>query len=289
MAFKLAGYHADLPNQVYSRQGKRVINFIRAGMALPLTEIILPRRFKEVSEEDVVALLQRKASELEDLASSCFNNSNRSRLTNNELEQAILCLPIRYIRYLAKGDEEFLDIIRKNVLAPRLEDERLAHQYLQVRYGLFPEPAITQKRKEGKLSNASNYDFIFLQPPSIKIFPNGLSIKDYIGQHFSAQIRYDNGFPLKDKINILVEQGVYRSNSLNVDLPDYNQEEVQDVLDTLYASNIGPESFSQLPDISGPKVEKAALQSVLLQLKKLAAKKHQNATLKSPKKPEHLN
>src|SRR3989344_3582007 len=145
MAVELGEFKSIIENKVFARDiyGEAVSSGGNGQSKKVLIKaVILPRRYTEPTEEQVVAYLQEKVRAIEPSASLVLPDGMREHLEKSELERAILEFPKQIRGHIINGDEDCMTFVRANTSAYVLKSGESPRKYLHVRYGLIPDSTI---------------------------------------------------------------------------------------------------------------------------------------------------
>lgn len=249
MALELPEYTAVFENLAYTRRETVILNGDNpmGRKSLDLTKVVLPVRYTEPTEDEVVDYLRRKAEELKGpkliLPNGCNNN-------HGTLDDAIKNLPDKILTDLVNGDEACLKFVRNHTPAPVLKEGESPRQYVHVLYGVIPSVIIENYSQRGEIKSENWF--------KATLSNEGLQ-KDGFGQRWFAKILLYNGMlPNEDEMFTLIKHCVDNSRTLTVSRTNYNTAEVEDVINALYegiyASNQGKPTqdhqIGELKDVS---------------------------------------
>lgn len=225
MTLELQGYTAVFDNLVYTKREQVILNGDNpmGGKSADLTKVVLPVRFTEVTEDQVVDYLRKKAEELRGpklvLPSSCENHSGT-------LDDAIKKLPDQILSDLANEDEACLTFLRNNTPARALKEGETPKQYVHLMYGVLPSQIIEAYSQRGEIKDETWFKAALLHEQLQK---------DGFGQRWTARILlYDGMLPDEDEMFVLIRHCVDNSRTLIVNKVNYNVKEVEDVVNAFY-------------------------------------------------------
>ncbi len=201
-------------------------------------------------EDQVVAYLQKKTSELDSAASLLLPDDARS--DRSALEQLILHLPRKIRNDIISCDNDCIGFLRKNTPAlPLILGEPL--KYMDVRYGVLPTEVIEASSEH--IKGPEWYHRVFSEE---RLQEAG------VGERFTMRFDVTNGsLPQRAEMDILLRHGVRRSRTFTIDHSLYNPGRLSELLDALYQSFPSSESILELEDLSDLKLEEAAVRPVV--------------------------
>ncbi len=251
MAIELQGYQTVFENAVYSRDGTVPD---QEGKQHPIKYLILPKRFTDPSEDDVVANLRIKAEEIGFMADLTLPASVKKGET--PLEQLITSLPSGVVADLRHGDSEIEKFIRNHTPAQRYEDGKKP-QYVHISYGVLTKELIEAQQSQGFIKDSEWYVAALLHPEIQKM---------NLGQKWNLKLLLENGrLPERTDIDILLRHGVHGSRTLDINRTKYNVEEIKEVIDALCTTFSTPEQILQLPDVTSKVINELSI-AALIQL-----------------------
>lgn len=221
MGIELSGYGTVLENEVYVKD--RIMQ-ADDGQQAALKEILILRLHTEITEDDVVKYLQRKAEEVAGAASLILPESVESERSG--LEKLVMKLPDNVRNDIRAGNKECLRFIRAHTPAKALEQRKSPNQYLHVRRGLIPDGFLKASREAGGAESAKWYD--------AALSYQGLK-KCGLGEQWAMKILLQNQtLPDKGEITILAKHGAYSSRTLDISAEEYSPEEAISVIEAVY-------------------------------------------------------
>lgn len=249
MALELPEYTAVFENLAYTKRETVILNGDNpmGGKSADLTKVIIPVRFTEATEDEVVDYLRKKAEELKGpkliLPAGCENH-------NGTLNKAIKNLDDKILTDLINGDEACLEFVRQHTPAHALKEGEAPKQYVHVLYGVIPSQIIENYSQRGEIKEEGWFK---------AALSNDDLQKHGLGQRWFAKILlYDGMLPNEDEMFTLIKHCVDNSRTLVVSRVGYDISEVGDVINVLYegiyASNEGKPTrdhqIGELKDVS---------------------------------------
>ena len=234
MTLELQGYTAVFDNLVYTKREQVILNCDNpvGEQSIDITKVIMPVRFTEPTEDQVVDYLRKKAEELRGpklvLPAGCENH-------NGTLNDAIKNLPDKILTDLVNEDEACLGFVRKNTPARALKEGEAPRQYVHLMYGILPSQIIEAYSQRGEIKDETWFKAA-LSHEQLQ--------KDGFGQRWTAKILLYNGMlPDEDEMFTLINHCVDNSRTLIVNKVNYDVKEVEGVINAIYegiyASNNG--------------------------------------------------
>lgn len=255
---KMQGYYPLVENEVYANEFSLTSE---TGKEVPIMRLILPRRYRESSENDVIDYLQKVAEKVEPFALLHLPGGSDNQVGKSLLEKAVIALPDVVRRHIRTGDENCIEFIRGHTMARSLEDGETPREYLFVRYGLVPINVIDNNREAGNIKDASWYETALLND---ELREMGL------GEKFNVRILLqDYTLPAREEMEMLLRHGVHGSRTLEVSRTSYPLDRMNEVMDFLYHNFSTPEKIDRLNDISTKVLEELAFQPVMALHKKV--------------------
>lgn len=249
MALELPEYTAVFANLAYTKRETVILNGDNpmGGKSIDITKVVLPVRYTEPTEDEVVDYLRKKAEELRGpkliLPNGCNNN-------HGTLDDAIKNLPDKILTDLVNEDETCLRFVRQHTPAHALKEGEAPRQYVHVLYGVIPSQIIENYSQRGEIKS-ENWFKAALSNDELQ--------KDGFGQKWFAKILLYNGMlPDEDEMFVLIDHCTDNSRTLTVSRTNYDTAEVGDVINALYegiyASNQGKPTqdhqIGELKDVS---------------------------------------
>lgn len=258
MAVELGEFKSIIENKVFARDiyGEAVSSGGNGQSKKVLIKaVILPRRYTEPTEEQVVAYLQEKVRAIEPSASLVLPDGMREHLEKSELERAILEFPKQIRGHIINGDEDCMTFVRANTSAYVLKSGESPRKYLYVRYGLIPDSIIRESVEHGSMNETDWYDAVFRYEPLIK---KGLG-----GKWRMRVTLKDGGLPDKRDMDVLVRHRTDSSDMLEISIARYDIKQVSAVLDAIYIGLSKPEEIDRLVDVSDAALEESTMEPVV--------------------------
>ena len=251
MAVSLPEYDVAFENEAYVRDRSVSAD----GEFVVVKDIILPVRYTQPSENDVVAHLREKAKALGGAGAIVLTDGRRVMTDRRSaLERAIINLPEKIRRDISEGDEECLKFIRVNTDAPALKEGELPRGYVNIKYGVLPTNLVDENKVKGNVSS-SRWFLAALNDDDVR--EAGFGIK------FNINILLNGGrLPDKDEIDILMKHGVYSSRTFDVNRP-YPLDRMQEIIDAVYQGMPRAEDIEQLRDASEGVLEESSLSPII--------------------------
>lgn len=226
MALELSGYIAVFENLAYTKRETVLLNGNHpiGGKSMDLTKVVMPVRYTEPTEDEVVDYLRKKAEELKGpklvLPASCRNNHNGT------LDDAIKKLPDKVLGELVDGDEKRLEFVRNHTPASALKEGEVPRQYVHVLYGVVPSGIIENYSQRGEIKS-DNWFKAALSNEKLQ--------EDGFGQKWFAKILlYDGMLPNEDEMFVLINNCTDNSRTFVVSRTNYDTAEVGEVVNALY-------------------------------------------------------
>lgn len=243
-------YETVFENAVYVRD---FLIFRDKGEPLLNKKVLIPIRYTEPSEDDVVAYLQKKAEEITGASRLVLLDGSRMTVGSNPLEEVLSAFPDQVKMDLRTGGRGIFQFIRDHTPAPNIKDGESHRQYLHVKYGVLPQSLIKTNQDAGKIENAEWFD-VALSSDELKAAG--------FGEKFSMRLAYDHGLPKQEEISVLLKHGTRISKSLQID-KSYSLQDAQEVMDALYLALADEEEFMQLRNASQKVLEECSLPPLL--------------------------
>jgi len=258
MAIELPGYNQIIANAVYAKhittEGSSPEGNGQSHKVL-IKAVLLPRRFTEATEDQVVEYFLEKIREVGGAASLILPNGQRPAEGKTELEVAIMALPDPMRRQIVSEEKDILGFVRLNTPAPAIKDGQSPNQYLFVKYGLIPESIISESERHGSMKDPRWYNTAF---DDEKLRRQGL------GQRWQMKVLLSNGnLPERADIDVLLKHGTHSSKTLDISRMNYDPKEVCEVTDAVYAGLSTPEQREELADVSEMVLEELTMQPAL--------------------------
>lgn len=251
MAIEFPGYGAEFSDSVYSRKGKVVTDV--SGRQIQLTEILIPKRFTQPTEEEVIDLLKTKAQEIRGRTRLILPDGIQSG-SKRPLESVLESLPATVISDIATGDADCIGFIRKNTaVMPESVQPKLS--YAHISFGYLPEEFIEMNRQGGEINNYKWFVAAMVDP-GVKEAGSGKR------WHFKL-LTQEGNLPDRAELDVLLKHLTHGSRTFDISRIHYDPVEVADVIDSLYSAVNTSEKLSLLEDLSANVIEEAALNPVL--------------------------
>ena len=255
MAIEIPGYEAVIENQVYARGMTLVLN----GQSVDVKCLLLPRRYTEATKDQVVEYLPKKAEELAPTAAVIIPGQKFEG--KSKLEMILLQIAhssANVFNDIRTGNPEYMDFIRRKIIARALEEGESQRQYCSVRYGAVPVKTIEENRAKGNIKGAEWYDSALSHEPLIE---------QDLGEKVGIRFLLDAGaLPAREAVEGQLNEGFFGSKILKVRPEDYEVDDVMPIVDLVYSALSTPRQMETLPDSSTAKVEDAAMKPLFLLL-----------------------
>ena len=247
----LPGYDVLIPNAVYGKDtGFVVLN--NSGSEVGIKEVVLPKVYREATENDVVKYLQEKASESYGASSIILLHGHKR--DGSILDQALKDLPSKVIADLMNKNEGLENFIRQNTKAPATQD---AFRYLSIRIGLVPEDLVE------KISDYKIYDALLSDE---RLAANNLGEALRIKMLLYEDSLYND----KSEIEVLLKHGTMISETLEINRR-YEPKKVMELMDVLYSGLVGTDFSKSFPDSTQDSLDAYAIQPIIELHKKFQA------------------
>jgi len=249
MSIQLPKYSSLVENSVFSRDIFKDLE--GNGRKIMLKQILILKRYKEQTEDDVVRYLQTKVEELEGISSLILPNGVNIG-NKSPLEEAIIKLNPSVLRDIKNGKEDCLNFIRQATKAIKLRDGATPSQYLYVKYGLIPhELKIENRDTENSRFYSNLLTYLLKQSRGI------------LGESFKMSLLTNEWvLPERSDLEVLLKHMTNSSKTFEIDRYKYNIEEVRSILDAVY-SGLNKDGILKLEDISREFLEDYAEQPVI--------------------------
>ncbi|MFH1173679.1 MAG: hypothetical protein V1725_00925 [archaeon] len=195
---------------------------------LPLTQLILVKKYVQQDENDVVTYIQEVVQHPE----------------QHDSGEEVLHLPQFIKQDIIDGKEGILQFLKDTTRAPRPKKEK--QHYLNVTYGMFPSIILPKQKKPEEW-----YRGLFFHEPLIK--------RGY-GLHWVMEIAITKSIPSAQEIKLLIKHGVHESDTFHISERRYDHKDAKDIIDCIY-TNIIP-NLANVEDISDKVRTKHAFESL---------------------------
>ncbi len=239
---------------------RRLVEFGGDGSSLMVAQVVLPKRYAEATEDQVVEYLQTKAKDLAPAAKLFLPGASSVVPGKSLLEQLIMNLPDEIIRAIVRGDEDYMKFVRSHTMAPAIEEGESPPSYVYVRYGMVPAHVIADNEKtaDGKPGPAKEPEWYDAVLSHSKLRENGF------GELWNVRLLLNNGvLPDRAEMEILLKHGTYSSRTFDVSRVHYNENEMRTILDLAYDILPNASQIAELPDISEARLEELTMQPVI--------------------------
>ena len=245
MNISFPDYSAIFENEVYHKEDLGTVN----NQQVQVKHILILRRCRDITKDEVVSYLQQKAGEVDRVAALYIPVQHRTEKT--QLEQMLINLPQPKRAHLINGDKNYLDFVRQNTTAVDIKDGESISNYTIVSHGLVPSDLIS-KNKEN-LNDSNLYDLLISDP---RLMNTGF------GLNWKITLQLCRGIlPDRNDVEFLMKHGTEISKTLamygNLPYP----EEAKKVLDCIYKGLDSKEKIAKIKDVSNMLLEYRALES----------------------------
>ncbi|MBI4453254.1 hypothetical protein HY636_01280 [Candidatus Woesearchaeota archaeon] len=275
MIISIPGYTQLIHNEVYSKPKRMPAVFGNKGGGIILSNVLLLMRYKEPTDDEVVAHLQKtiiSAQEKQQVMFSSgdtyssylsqhnhFNHINSAANTGNvlsELEQKVLEIPPEIRKQILDEDQEVITLVRQLTLAP-VPNFEPALNYLYIKSGLLTPIYITEQSLNGNLKTMKDYESAFSDPELQK---------KRFGERVNIRIKLSNYalIPNSD-VKVLVKYGMSGPEVapiFAVSNEFYDKDDVQEILDRVYEALPTRAHVKELTDVSKARLDELTLQPV---------------------------
>jgi hypothetical protein len=241
---ELPGYRTVFNGAVYSK-GRTEERVGAVIMARNLMDVLVMKRFKWPSEDEVVQYLTQRAEEAE----AFFELSSQGCMLNGcgtPIDEIMYSLNPTTRRNMAAGHDGITDLIRRLVRSRSYS--HADNRYVELVLGSLPTEYVESCTQAGLVKTRSWYENVL----NDRIL-RGMGL----GKKWKAQVRHNGSLPDRDEVDTLLRHETSSSSTLQVKSFPYPREEVGEALAALY-QGLATGSLDEIPDISGKQLERMA-------------------------------
>jgi len=241
MTIQIPGYTPIFENRVYGKD-ETVTTAAQAGTApkeLLIRKILMPTKYTQPTEDDVVEYIQSKAR---NAVTGLALPPGLAKTGSTKAAELLNNLPDQVIQHLRIGNEQCIEFVRQNISALQLEEGKEQDKYLHARYGILPVTIIEKNAEAGAIKSSDWY--------TTALMNDDLKTKG-VGQRFTLKILLQNGAMYsKTDIDFLVKHRTHGSRTLEVSRQNYDPAEVNDIIGRLYAGLSSIPEMEKVHDIT---------------------------------------
>lgn len=214
---------------------------------MSVRSLILPARYTEPNEDDVVDYLRQRAAKLTGLKLPAGFKLEGE----NKIDQLLRKLPDKLQDSIKNGNPNWIRFIRAETPAPQKEEGRPNPKYLFVRYGILPVDIIENNQEKGNIESAEWYSAAFAD---YKLQRTGFGPKLTIKLLLEGDV-----LPQREDIDFLLKHRTHGSQTMEIDRECYDVEMASEVIDFVYAEFHTSQEIVEVEDISGKVLEQHAI------------------------------
>ncbi len=241
---KIKEYKKFLGNIIYTADIKAMDD----GEERLFKGIILPKRYTQPSEEQIIEILIKTIKEVEEF------EHEKIIIPKGSLHEDLILVNERIREYFKRGDEELLHFIKQKMPVHSLKIGEQPDKFLEISYGILPIEIIKAETK--KIYNPVWYE---------KMLSNRY-LKNIrgLGERLNLKILYDNNLPNRKTLDVLIENKVIISKTFSIIGNNCMVEELYKTIDFLYKNFSSLKDIESLSDISNEKIEIICRNSIKL-------------------------